>query len=285
MSIQSVSVIIPTYNRNSFLQKAVDSVLFQTIKCAEIVIIDDGSDDGTTEMITERYNGCNIPVRYYFQPNSGVASARNYGIECAQGDYLAFLDSDDHWHKNKIELQLEAMRKHPDFLISHTGEKWLRRGQHLNQKLKHKPCHGDIFSHCLKLCAVGMSTVMVKNELFSQVERFDSSLPCCEDYELWLRVSNKYPFLLVDLPLTIKEGGREDQLSFKHRVGMDKYRIYSLEKLIKSGNCTQEHITMAADELARKARIYGKGCVKHGKGKEGAYYIKLAEHYQIRSME
>lgn len=108
---------------------------------------------------------------------------------------------------------------------------------------------------------------------------FDESLPCCEDYDLWLRVSAGHPFLLIDAPLTIKHGGRPDQLSCQYRVGMDKYRIQSIQKLLDGEALTSEQAVIAKAEFTRKCLIYANGCLKHGRNDEGERYSKLAELY------
>ncbi|WP_163336659.1 glycosyltransferase family A protein [Desulfopila sp. IMCC35008] len=283
MTTCPVTTIIPTYNRSSFLGRAIDSVLVQTCKCDELLIIDDGSTDGTKKLV-EKYRTDNPQIQYLWQPNNGPASARNLGITRARNPFIAFLDSDDHWHRKKIEKQYGAMVKSPEYLISHTYEKWLRNGQHLNQKKIHIPRHGDIFDHCLSLCAVGMSTVMAQTELFRKEGLFAAELRCCEDYDYWLRVSRNYPFLLVGEPLTIKEGGREDQVSWQYRVGMDKLRITSLVNLLENFSLSKKQRIQACQEAIKKATIYGNGCIRYGKKDEGAQYLCLAAdiHKQLQ---
>jgi hypothetical protein len=193
---------------------------------------------------------------------------------------IAFLDSDDHWRKDKLALQRDAMIAHPEYLISHTKEQWWRRGVHLNQKKKHLPRHGIIFDHCLQLCAVGMSTVMARKELFMEIGLFSADFPCCEDYDLWLRVSCRYPFLLINEPLTSKEGGRMDQVSCHYQVGMDKFRIQAIIRLLESGSLTGEQRDIALQALHQKCLIYGAGCVKHGKNSEGHDYLHVYKKYQ-----
>lgn len=275
MRTYPVTTIIPTYNRCSLLGRAIDSVLVQTCKCDELLIIDDGSTDGTQDLV-QNYRNVNPQVQYYWQPNKGPASARNLGITQARNPFIAFLDSDDHWHRKKIENQYGAMVKNPDYLISHTYEKWLRNGQHLNQKNIHIPRHGDIFDHCLSLCAVGMSTVMARADLFKIEGLFDTDLRCCEDYDYWLRVSRSHHFLLVDEQLTIKEGGREDQVSWQYRVGMDKLRITSLVNLVENFTLSEKQRIQACQQIVKKAKIYGNGCIRHGKKDEGDAYLCLA---------
>ena len=268
-----ISIIIPTFNRASRLRKAVDSVVAQSHQDFELIVVDDGSDDNTAECI-ESYNSDIVYIR---QENSGPAAARNRGIEKARYDLLAFLDSDDWFAENKLETQIKAMEQNPSYLISHTDEIWYRNGQILNQKLKHKKNSGDIFRQSLELCAVGMSTVMMRREIIERYGFFDEDLPCCEDYDLWLRVSAEQEFLLVEEPLTLKDGGRKDQLSTIYRTGMDKFRIQAIMKILVSGSLTEEQKVIALREFKYKCRIYGKGCIKHGKVEEGTYFLNLPE--------
>lgn len=268
-----VSVIIPTYNRKELLERSINSVLSQTWQNFELLVVDDGSDDGTASFVRQKYP----EVACICQENRGAAAARNEGIKAARYQLLAFLDSDDCFDKNKLAMQVKAMQKQPSYLVSHTQELWYRRGTILNQKKKHRKENGDIFERSLELCAVGMSTIMARRELFDTVGLFDESLPCCEDYDLWLRVSALYPFLLVDAPLTIKHGGRKDQLSCQYRVGMDKFRIQAIQKLLDGKTLTLEHDVMARAEFTRKCLIYANGCLKHGRNDEGEKYSKLAE--------
>lgn len=275
--MKGISVIIPTYNREKLLGRALASVAGQSFCCDEIIVVDDGSTDNSRAVIMDFKSHSVVPVRYLYQENKGPAAARNYGIREAKCSILAFLDSDDHWQKKKLELQYSSFKKQSDIMISHTGERWLRRGLHLNQKKKHQPGNGDIFRHCLQLCAVGMSTVMVRKELFEDVGFFNEKYRCCEDYDMWIRSSCRYPFLLVGHPLTVKEGGREDQVSYQYRIGMDKLRIASILDLIRQQCLSSVQQQMAYSELKEKCFVYGKGCLKHGKKAEGDKYLDLVE--------
>ncbi len=277
-----ISVIVPTYNREKLLRRALDSVAGQSFCCDEIIVIDDGSSDDTGAVVSDFKAHCSVSVRYLFQENKGPAAARNLGIRESKHTVLAFLDSDDHWQKKKLEIQYAGFVKMPDSMISHTNERWLRRGQHLNQKKKHQPGNGDIFRHCLQLCAVGMSTVMVRKELFEQVGFFNEEYRCCEDYDMWIRTSCRYPFLLIDHPLTVKEGGRDDQVSYQYRTGMDKLRITAILELVQRQCLTSEQLQMAYEELRKKCLVYGKGCLKHGKNEEGEKYLDLAGWAEIK---
>ena len=282
-----VSVIIPTYNRSSLLSRAVDSVLRQTLPCKELIVIDDGSTDDTADLVAS-ISDCSkhLPceIRYLKTENMGPGAARNRGVNAATQPYIAFLDSDDHWHKRKIEQQYSALKENPEYRISHTKEKWLRRGAHLNQKKIHIPRQGNIFAHCLQLCAVGMSTVMVDKSLIKEKGMFNENLRCCEDFDLWLKISSSEEFLLIDAPLTVKEGGREDQVSYQYRVGMDKLRIEAIVDLISNTRLIDEQLHLAYKELQKKSEIYGKGCVRHGKVEEGTYYLQLAQSAKCKNI-
>ncbi|MEA1934939.1 MAG: glycosyltransferase [Thermodesulfobacteriota bacterium] len=267
-----VSVIIPTYNRERFVIKAVDSIFKQTYRKFEVIVVDDGSTDNTQELLAG-YGDDIVCVR---QKNRGPAAARNTGIKAARHDLIAFLDSDDWFDGKKLEIQTKAMGREPCFLISHTQEIWYRRGRLLNQKKKHHKSSGNIFARCLELCAVGMSTIMVRKELFDRVGLFDENLRCCEDYDLWLRASIDHKFLLIDRALTYKQGGREDQVSFCYQTGMDRFRIKSILKILESGKANSDQTRLAKKELVKKCLIYGNGCIKHGRAEEGAYFLRIA---------
>jgi len=268
-----ISVIIPTYNRQDFLKKAIDSVLAQTYPHFELIVVDDGSDDDTAGLVA----GYNRDIVFIQQGNRGPAAARNAGIRAARHEMLAFLDSDDRFAENKLEEQLRVMQENPALLISHTQETWFRNGRILNQKAKHNKNSGNIFGQSLKLCAVSMSTVMVRGEIFDRFGLFDEEFKCCEDYEFWLRVSAAEDFLLIDEPLTLKDGGRDDQVSSIYRTGMDRFRITAIAKILGSGRLNPAQTRLAIAELSSKCRIYGNGCVKHGRQEEGRYYLALPE--------
>lgn len=262
-----VSVIITTYNRRSFLPQAIESILNQDYRVEEIIVIDDGSSDTSYE-IARKY-----PVRYVWKENSGISSARNYGIKISNGDYIAFLDVDDYWLKRKISTQLELMERE-GYKISYTDEIWIRNGKRINQKKKHRKYSGFIYEKCLPLCIISPSSVLIKREVFEDVGYFDESMPVCEDYDMWLRVSAKYPILFIEKPLIVKRGGHPDQLSKKYEA-MDKFRIKALIKMLNSGDLDEEKRRLTLLELAKKSAIVAKGAEKRGKIEEADYYYSL----------
>ena len=269
-----ISVIIPTFNREQFLKKAIGSVLSQAYQDFELVIVDDGSRDNTQALIPPG-------AKYIRQENKGPASARNIGIKNSTRPFIAFLDSDDWWDADKLALQLDAMLAEPDYPVSHTDEIWYRGGKLLNQKKKHEKHHGYIFDKCISLCSVSMSTVMIKRGLFNDIGFFDESLPCCEDYDFWLRASAKNKFLFIDKALTLKDGGRPDQVSYIYRTGIDRFRIHAIVNLLESRALDPRQRKLAILELRKKCSIYGNGCIRHGRKEEGVHYLGLEKKYLL----
>ena len=241
-----VSVIIPTYNRGWILKEAVDSVLSQDFTDFELIVVDDGSTDNTQDIL----NSYKKDIIVLKQNNKGVSSARNRGIASASGKYIAFLDSDDFWLPQKLSTQLDFFNTNPEALICQTEEKWIRKGVRVNPKNRHRKLSGNIFEQSIYLCLVSPSAVMLKRNLFEKTGMFDENLPACEDYDMWLRVSCRYPVFLIDTPLIIKRGGHDDQLS--RSSGLDRYRIQSLKKIIESNLLTDAQATAAVKVLKEK---------------------------------
>jgi glycosyltransferase involved in cell wall biosynthesis len=268
-----VSVIIPTYNRRDFLREAVESVLSQTYSPVEIIVVDDGSTDDTPVLL-DAYHG---RIKVLRQSNHGVSAARNLGIRYAQGAFIALLDSDDYWQPDKLALQIEYFDTHPEALICQTEEIWMRNGVRVNPGHRHKKQDGRIFEPSLALCLISPSAVMMHNALLEEVGLFDESLPACEDYDLWLRVTCKYPVGLVDTPAIVKRGGHADQLSAMREL--DKYRIHAIVKILRQGCLSSTQRQAAVEMLARKCRIYANGCRKRGKHEEAMEYSELPSRF------
>lgn len=254
-----ISVIIPTYNRIFFLKRSIDSVLEQILKPYEVIIVDDGSSDGTSTMIKKNYPKINLIC----QENKGVSAARNIGIRASSGDWVCFLDSDDEWKKNKLNEQMLAIKKNTNYSFCHSNEEWIKNGKKINQKKKHKKYGGDIFKECLDMCRISPSSVIINKSVFDDIGFFNEDLVVCEDYELWLRICAHYKVLFVDEPLIIKYGGHEGQLS-NSIESIEYYRIKALEYLL-STEMTYENKKEAVKILLFKLGIYLNGLKKRNK--------------------
>jgi GT2 family glycosyltransferase len=269
MDTDLVSVIIPTFDRRSMVGDAVESVLKQSHSRYELIVVDDGSQDGTVERL-QRY-GSRITV--LSQPHRGVAAARNSGVRWSGGKYLAFLDSDDLWHPSKLETQIAFMEWNSGIQICQTEEIWVRNGVRVNPKKRHHKPSGDIFRASLDLCLVSPSAVMMTRELFMRLGGFDETFDVCEDYDLWLRIAVDTPVLLIPEPLVVKRGGHGDQLS-RSTWGLDRFRILALEKLLRS-SLGGEKRRWAMEVLAGKVAILAQGARKRGRESEALAYEQV----------
>lgn len=271
----NISVIIPTHNRAAVLSKALDSVLCQRHPAQEIIVVDDGSTDQTSRLMQSDYPN----VCYIHTAQLGVSHARNVGIKAAQSEWIALLDSDDVWLPHKLQAQVDALEQAPrDYWICHSDEMWIRDGRRVNPKHKHRKQGGWIYPHCLPLCAMSPSAILIHRSVFERVGLFDEDLVVCEDYDLWLRITACYPVLYVDQPLIQKYGGHADQLSQRY-WGMDRFRIRALQKMLQSNALPGHYRQMTIEALQHKARVYLAGARKRQKWDEVAYYEKLCQCY------
>jgi glycosyltransferase involved in cell wall biosynthesis len=187
-----VSVVIPCYNYGRFLAEAVDSVLMQRYPACEVIVIDDGSSD-LTACVAQSYGG---RVRYIHQKNSGVSAARNTGVRAARGEWVALLDADDTWRKDKLLHQMRCAAEHPELCL-------------IGAVARH--CHkknptGETFSrvttaHLLGALPFGASSVAGKRSVLLQAGLFDESKRLAEDRDLWLKMSLRGGVGRVNLPL------------------------------------------------------------------------------------
>ena len=265
----NISAVIPTFNRGHCLLRAINSILAQTTPVDEIIVVDDGSNDKTYDLLLKSElldtRGQLPNIRYLYQENKGVSAARNLGIKEAENEYIALLDSDDAWIETKIERQvLKLKEKQLSCRITHTEEIWLKDGQRINPKKKHNKSGGFIFEKCLPLCCISPSSVLLHRTLFDDYGFFDETLPACEDYDMWLRLCAFEEVLFVEEALTIKYGGHADQLS-RAFWGMDRFRVQALEKLINSGKLSKIQRSQALEMLVKKIEILLLGAKKREK--------------------
>lgn len=262
-----ISVIIPVYNRAKLISRAIESVLNQTYKVDEIIVIDDGSSDNTLEIL----KNFGYKIKVITQKNSGVSSARNRGIIKSSFDWITFLDSDDEWDRDKIKEQVEFHKNNPEILISHTQELWIRNGKKINQKSHHKKFGGFCFEENLDFCHIAPSSVMMKKDLFEKIGYFDDSLVVCEDYDLWLRVLREYPIGLIEKELVTKYAGHENQLSFSYEA-MDRFRVEALLK--------HDDLEIVRDEILKKCAILINGAKKRNNISTQKQYEKIEMRYK-----
>jgi glycosyltransferase involved in cell wall biosynthesis len=258
--MKNISVIIPVHNRPRFVVSAVNSVLAQSRKASEIIVIDDGSTDNTPKAL-EQFGRQIIYIR---QDNKGISAARNAGIKIAKSEWLAFLDSDDEWLPDKIENAVIFCSQNPQYKIFQSQEIWIRNSRIVNPKIKHQKTGGWIFKESLPLCIVSPSASLIRQEVFDDIGLFDENFPVCEDYDLWLRILRKYPIGLDETPGIKKYGGHPDQLSHKY-WGMDYYRVLAMEKHIHGPELDEEMRTIVLREIVKKLKVLASGARKRHK--------------------
>jgi glycosyltransferase involved in cell wall biosynthesis len=253
------SVIIPTHNRFTPVQHAIDSVLAQNFRDFELLVVDDGSTDETFRL-EEIYRG---KIRYIRQDHSGVSAARNRGIRESDSPHILFLDSDDLWMKEKLQAHRDFLEQTDEILIHQTNEIWIRKGKRVNPRLRHKKIEGDIFIGSLELCLISPSAVCIGRKLLETYGVFDEEMPACEDYDLWLRITSHEKTGLIDEYHVKKHGGHSDQLSARF-WGMDRFRIYSIIKLLERyrGEILPEYKKAAVESLRKKLNVLMNGAVK-----------------------
>ena len=267
--VPRVSVVIPTFNRWPLLVEAVDSVLTQSYRDFELIVIDDGSTDATASELAKLAPRLQV----FVTQRRGVSAARNLGVSQSRGHYIAFLDSDDVWLNSKLERQTRFMDEHPELHICQTDEIWIRNGVRVNPRAVHQKPSGDIFTRSLELCLVSPSAVMMTKAVFERTGGFDETFPVCEDYDLWLRISAQHQVSLIPDRLTIKRGGHADQLS-RSIWGMDRYRILALQKVLRS-NLDRSQEAAVLKMLRQKVAIVAAGARKRGREQEAQNWQAL----------
>ena len=270
---KTVSVILPTRDRAPWLQKTIRSIVAQSHKPFEIIVIDDGSRDNTQAILATECANAAPQVFHFLQTTGlGVSAARNLGIRMARGAFIALIDSDDQWHPLKLEKQIACLENHPDAALCHTEEIWIRNGKRVNACKHHEKSGGWIFEKCLPRCVISPSASLIRSSIFSEVGMFDETLPVCEDYDLWLRICSRFAVAFVAEALTIKNGGHPDQLSHAYPM-MDQYRISALEKILHGKTLTPAQIILVHNMIAEKSKIIATGARKRGN-------LELAKQYE-----
>ncbi len=266
-----IDVIIPTHNRASLIQRAVDSVLGQTYKNFHLYIVNDGSTD-ETQKVLEKYLNLNC-VTLLHQAQTGVSAARNFGVHSSQNDWIAFLDSDDEWLPQKLERQIEGIDQSTDISFWHAEEIWIRNQVRVNPKVKHSKSGDDLFKRSLEFCLISPSTVLMKRELFNKYSGFDESLEICEDFDLWNKILAFEEVGFVDEFVTRKYGGHSDQLSTRY-IAMDEWRIKSLVNLLAL-ELKSDQRELVIEVIKRKADLLMKNFMKHNQTERAQKLEKL----------
>ena len=270
----NVSVIVPTYNCATYLPDAIDSVLAQTFKDFEIIIVDDGSTDNTREVV-KKYG---LQIKYIYQENKGPSAARNLGIQSSNGQYIAFLDSDDIWLPQKLELQMNEFLKSPSTGLVTCG----RYNIDSNGALQECLCDISYISRTKALDLFltknilhgGNSQVVIKRECLDKVGLFDEELHVAEDWDLWLKICKQYDFKGLNKPL-VKIRIRENSQSSYGDKNL-KNELKYLDRIFADSVFKRRWI------IKRKAYSYRYFSASWAFYKSGDF--EKAKHYILKSM-
>jgi len=192
----SVSVIIPTYNRQHMVGRALGSVLTQTCRNIEVIVVDDGSSDDTEYEIARIDD---VRIRYMRHTiNRGAPAARNSGFAAARGKYVAFLDSDDEWLPDKLEKQLQLFHGTTETVgVVYAGFSYVyeKTGEIISEVIPTR--RGYVYEEMLRSCIIGSPTPLIKRDCFEKTGLFDETLPGCQDWDMWIRLAQRYEFEFV----------------------------------------------------------------------------------------
>ena len=233
----NVSIIIPTYNCARLIGRAIESVLNQTYRDFELVIVDDGSTDNTEEIIKE-FQKKDERIKYIcHDKNKGGSAARNTGIKVARGEYIAFQDSDDEWLPGKLKKQMEVFKN----ISSKVGVVYTGFWRITDNKKTYIPeswvkqKDGNIYFELLKGNFVGTPTILIKKKCFQKVGIFDEKLPRLQDWELVIRLSKYYDFKCIDEPLLISYY-TTDSISANHKALIEALELILTKHYKKFNN-------------------------------------------------
>jgi glycosyltransferase involved in cell wall biosynthesis len=272
MSEPTVSVVIPSYNYGHFVTEAVESVLAQTWRASEIIVVDDGSTDDTRQRLQPYADR----VRYLYQANQGLPAARNTGIRASRGDHVALLDSDDKWHPRKLEFQVACLARRPEVaLVAGKVAADLQTGW---------PDLGDpaqavarpVTAHELMIRSrFGPSGVLIRKECFETVGLFDTSLRSAEDRDMWIRIAGRYPVVRLEAPVWWY---RKHEMSMSRAAArMEEYELKVLGKAFASTESFRRDVW-----LRRKA--YGQAAKAAAYRYESAGLRLRGLHRLLRSL-
>jgi len=276
-----VSICIPTYNRRDYLRETLDSVFAQTYKDYEVVVVDDGSTDGTDRMIKE--NGYN--VRYYWQLNKGVAAAENKLIELADGEFVSILGSDDLLMPDAIERLMEVMLKHEGDVIVYGPHVRIDQDGNVCGRDKRTLHSGYITEHLFQNIFVHSCGSLFRKRVLQEAKGFDESLPVCADYDLHLRLSLKCRFMAVPEP-TFKRRRHSSNLgNWSYLNRLTQLRVLERFYYEKGGNeVVQKSIAMR--QLSKEGYRTGRCAIKERRYNEARKLLgqSFQRHPNLKSL-
>lgn len=273
-----ISVIIPSYNRGDVIVRAVESALDQSFSPHEVIVVDDGSDDETPQVLASYGDR----IRMIRQENRGVSSARNRGLQSATGNYIAFLDSDDTWHPEKLLRQVQFLNDHDcRMVITDSAPAGNPEGKtSLSRTILGERLHGaevirQPFELFVEQNVVHLSTVLVHRECIDRAGGFDESMKVAEDTDLWIRIALHEPLGVLPEILASRDV-RADRLSGKRKEELEG-RIRIFDKLLASGELSAKQMKLVKD---RRNWIIGRLLFLLARHKQTAAVLRMPNRYR-----
>ena len=246
--VMKISVIIPAYNSATYIDECIQSVLYQTYKAHQIIVVDDGSTDCTSNVISKFKN----EIEYIYQPNSGPSCARNKGVALSTGDWIAFLDSDDVWMPDKLEKQVNYMRNRSSVKLVVTD---MFEGQHVDcERIStfnnfEGIMEGHIFERLLKSSYIYTPTVLVEKNVLLEFGGFNVSMNMMEDLDLFLRIAHKYEIGVLDELLVFRR--RHSQNISMSFGALDRRALFWEKVLHDYPDMTDDQVRLVVKQINR----------------------------------
>ncbi len=269
----TVSVIIHTYNNEKFIVETLESVLNQTYKDYEIIVIDDGSVDSTRNMLLPYMQ----KIKYHYKENGGIASAKNAGISLSKAEFIAFLDHDDLWVPDKLKMQMECFNENPQAGLVYAKYTSFRDGKELRTKPE-KGYSGWIFKELLAKSFIQTSTVIVKREYLNAIGPYDESFSLGDEYDMFLRISKKFQCGFINKGLTRYR--IHDTNASKNGFLFDQDFLGVYKKIYNNFTDLDEiEKKILRKRIARYSIKVAEGLYRQGKLEESKEYQREANNY------
>ena len=266
-------MVIPSYARPELIREAVKSVLQQTHRHLNVFVVEDGTSLFASSARKLSQGDERVSYISLFS-NKGVSFARNIGASLGRGEFIAFLDSDDLWLKDKLKHQLELLNGNPNMNWVHCDEIWNKNGRPVKQQKYHRKQGGIFTERSFERCLISPSSVLFRRSFWeAQKTNFLNHFRVAEDYELWLRLGFQNPIGFVDKALVVKRAGNWDQLS--RTIEIDRYRVLALRRFHREYSRQEGFADIEPawrQEILKKIRRLKKGALKYGHTKKYSQY-------------
>jgi len=296
-----VSVIVPTYNRCDCILETVRSALNQTCRDLEILVVDDGSSDDSAVEILRRLGPdperaealwrqraastsgtcgfgfwtSDVPLQYVYQPNRGMGTALNRGLQATHGEFIAFLQPEYLWDSHHLQHQIGFFDSNPDGWISH-GRVVVGRAPAKDGKKRPRGVARMGFPAIVAGTELHASAIVIRRCCVEAHGGFDENLPSCEDYDLWIRIAAHMPIYQVpDSIVYLKRAPAPPSWS------LDRYRVYALEKAFQSGHLSSEQRHRVAEELTNRCETLAEGFRKRNNTERANFYDRKKKKFEL----